>query len=131
MQVPPERRVEPGHVRLRVDPGARLVRLPVEPVRDVLSRGLDQWLALSREVVLNQLRQVVNLVKERHPAVIGCVVRRNLFRSIVSSKFELFGQMLGVFKSGWTRKLGRWYSRCHTFKLDLLESIYNKLIIRL
>lgn len=57
----------------------QIPRLFVEPMRNWWSSSFYQWLAQWSTVRHNQLREVVDLVENRHPAALREVMNRKLF----------------------------------------------------
>lgn len=69
----------------------------IKPVGDVCASSQRDGVALGlKVVVVYKLRQVVNLVEERDPAVIVGVVRSDLLGCVEVAQFVRSGVALGV-----------------------------------
>jgi hypothetical protein len=85
----------------------------IKPVSDIRASSLNQWSALIAIVVLNKFRKIVDFIKEGDPAVVSCIVQRDLIGSIVSTKFEGLGEMSGVSVTRGLRVVWSLNSSCH------------------
>lgn len=98
-------------MRVRVHFG--LSSLGVEPVADVRARSPDNGVTKLAVIILNQLSQVVNAVKEGNPAVVVLVVLLHLGGGVKAPQLVGLGQVLGVLQARGILVAGRGHSSCH------------------
>ena len=92
--------VVPRHIGHRIVRHFWLLRVEVQPVRDVGASGIDKGLgSLKMNILLNKLRQVVNVSEETDPAIVSCAVLAYLLGSVILPEFVRLGEVGGVFDS--------------------------------
>ena len=104
MQVPPSWAEEPCEIALWIDPCLGFPSLWVEPVSDVCTcrsnNGFTQFIV----VLLDEFREIINLIKKGNPTISGSVVFLDLSWSVISSDLERLRYIFGLFKTGGFRE---------------------------
>lgn len=69
---------------LSIDESSRLLCLFIKPTRDISSRCLDDGVYFWKmPILLNQLREIVDIIEKRNPDIVGCVMRLQFRENVV------------------------------------------------